>query len=581
MAFDGFTTAHLVHELNQRILGGGISRIIQPEKDELYLTIKNNKNITQLYMSASASLPLIYLTDQKPKAPLSAPNFCMLLRKHLQGGKILRISQPSLERVIQIDIEHRDELGNDGIKTLMIELMGKYSNIILANENHDIMDSIKHVPSSMSSVREVLPGRPYFIPKTQKKTDPFAIDTLFITGTLLSKPLKTAEAIYQTLTGFSPLAAEEFCYEAGLDGSAPAASLSKEERKKLSEVILRHIDDVRMRCFTASIIFQGNMPRDYASFPLEMYNDASFRTYDSVSELLQTFYAVKNRENRLKEKTASLRHLVTTALDRVIKKELIQKKQLSDTAKKDTFRIRGELLNAYGYQIEAGATCAELLNYYDNTTMQVPLDSKISAQENAQKYFSRYQKLKRTEISLKEQLKNTVADREQLEAILEAINLAENPGDIMAIQKELEDSSWMKRHKTLRGKVREEKSKPMLFLSSDGFTLAVGKNNYQNEELTFKYANGGDWWFHAKGRPGSHVILKTEGQKVPDRAFEEAAALAAYYSRDGKASPKVEVDYTQRREVKKTPGGKPGFVIYHQNYSMMAVPDIQKLKRLE
>lgn len=581
MAFDGFTTAHITAELKNNLTGGCISRIIQPEKDELYLTIKNNKAAHQLYMSASASLPLVYLTENKPQAPLSAPNFCMLLRKHLQGGKIIDIFQPSLERVIIFKIEHRNELGDLCIKKLIIELMGKHSNIILINDEDVIMDSIKRIPSSMSSVREVLPGRPYFIPKTTDKYDPFIVDQTVITENILSKPVKIAEALYKSLTGFSPLAAEEFAYEAGLEGNASTSSLSHEEKNKLAAVVLHHIDDVRQENFTSGIVYMNNIPRDFASFPLLMYGDAVLEECENASVQLQTFYSKKNKENRLKEKTAALRHNVTNALDRVTKKEALQKKQLSDTEKKDKYRIWGELLNAYGYNVEEGSASVKVLNYYDNTEMTIPLDKDMNAQENAQKYFTRYNKLKRTEASLTEQLKNTIADREQLENVLEALSIAETPADIAGVQKELEDSGWIKKHKIARGKVREEKSKPMLFRSNDGFTIAVGKNNYQNDELTFKYANGGDWWFHAKGRPGSHVILKTEGREVPDRAFEEAASLAAYYSRDGKDSPKVEIDYTLRREVKKTPGGKPGFVIYHQNYSMMAIPNISSIERIE
>ena len=581
MAFDGFTTAHITAELKNNLTGGCISRIIQPEKDELYLTIKNNKTAHQLYMSASASLPLVYLTENKPQAPLSAPNFCMLLRKHLQGGKIIDISQPSLERVIIFKIEHRNELGDLCIKKLIIELMGKHSNIILTNDEDVIMDSIKRIPSSMSSVREVLPGRPYFIPKTTDKYDPFIVDQTVITENILSKPVKIVEALYKNLTGFSPLAAEEFAYEAGLEGNASTASLSQEEKNKLAAVVLHHIDDVRHENFTSGIVYLNNIPRDFASFPLLMYGDAVLEECENASVQLQTFYSKKNKENRLKEKTAALRHNVTNALDRVTKKEALQKKQLSDTEKKDKYRIWGELLNAYGYNVEEGSASVKVLNYYDNTEMTIPLDKDMNAQENAQKYFARYNKLKRTEASLSEQLKNTIADREQLENVLEALSIAETPADIAGVQKELEDSGWIKKHKIARGKVREEKSNPMLFRSTDGFTIAVGKNNYQNDELTFKYANGGDWWFHAKGRPGSHVILKTEGREVPDRAFEEAASLAAYYSRDGKDSPKVEIDYTLRREVKKTPGGKPGFVIYHQNYSMMAIPDNGSIERIE
>ena len=581
MAFDGITTAHIVHELRETLVGGGISRIIQPEKDELCLTVKNNKTPYLLYMSANASLPLIYLTEDRDKAPLTAPNFCMFLRKHIQGGRILTIDQPSLERVISLSIEHRNELGDLCMKKLIIELMGKHSNIILTDDKDTILDSIKHVPASMSSVRQVLPGRPYFIPGAGEKADPLTFDRTYFREKVLAKPLKAAEALYKSYTGFSPLAAEEFCYEAGLDGGRPCASLTEEEKEKLSDVLEKGMSAVREGRFDAGIIYDDDSPIAFSSLPLLMYGDLRREAFSSVSKELVTFYSAKNAQTHILEKTANLRHQVQVALDRVNKKAALQEKQLKDTEKKEKYRIYGELLNAYGYSAEPGASSLEALNYYDNETISIPLDPTLSPSENAQKYFTRYNKLKRTESSLTDQLASTLADRAQLESILTALSLSENAADISAIRRELEDGGWIKRHTIKKGKVREEKSKPMLFESSDGFTIAVGKNNLQNDELTFKYANGGDWWFHAKGRPGSHVILKTEGREVPDRAFEEAASLAAHFSKDSGENARIEIDYTLRREVKKTPGGKAGFVIYHQNYSMLASTDISRLKRLE
>ncbi|MDO4477768.1 MAG: NFACT RNA binding domain-containing protein [Lachnospiraceae bacterium] len=582
MAFDGITVAHLTQELSGALTGGCISRIIQPEKDELYLTIKNNKESKILYMSASASLPLIYLTDSKVQAPLTAPNFCMLLRKHIQGGRITAITQPSLERVIEIAIDHRDELGDPCTRRLIIELMGKHSNIILVNGDNVIMDSIKRVPSFMSSVREVLPGRDYFIPMTQEKVDPLTVSRDTIFENVLSGSGKLSQLIYKRITGISPEAAEEFCYEAGLDGGSPLAAISENEKAHLTDVLMARFKAIAEGQFAAHVVLDEHKePRAFASLPLTMYADLESVPCDSVSEALRLFYAERNTSTRLNEKSANMRHAVSVALDRVLKKAALQEKQLKDTEKKDKYRIYGELLNAYGYAVENGASSYEAFNYYDNTHLTIPLDPTLTASENAQKYFARYQKLKRTESSLSEQLTATYADKAQLESVLEAIAIAENDADLTAIRLELENSGWLKKKYIKRGKVREEKSKPMFFRSSDGFILAVGKNNLQNDELTFKYANGGDWWFHAKGRPGSHVILKTEGKEVPDRAFEEAGALAAYYSKDSKESPKIEIDYTLRKNLKKTPGGAPGFVIYHQNYSMMAVPTLEGLERIE
>ena len=602
MAFDGITTAAITAELNKKLAGGSISRIIQPEKDELYLMIKDRKDSYWLYMSANASLPLIYLTDKKVNAPLQAPNFCMLLRKHLQGGRIIKIAQPSLydgndpenhslERVIMIYVDHRDELGDPCIRRLVIEIMGKHSNIILLNEEDMIMDSIKRVPSGMSSVREVLPGRPYFIPKTQDKKEPLSLTRDELLADILVKPVKCAETFYRNLTGFSPLASEELCFEAGVDGGMPLSSLTEEQKEALSDVYFRRIEAVRKNDYTRQVAYIDGQVKDFACFPLKLYQDARIETFDSVSEMLVSYYSGKNKENRMREKSASLRHQVTTALDRVNKKAQIQEKQLRDSEKKDKYRLYGELLNTYGYSAEEGAASIEVINYYTNEPLTIPLDPHLTASANSQKYFERYNKLKRTETSVKEQLKATYEEREQLETVLTSIGMAENEADLNALKRELAGSGHPqgnvknraagKNGKGAKGaKGREEKSKPMLFRSTDGFLIAVGKNNEQNEELTFKFAAGNDWWFHAKGQPGSHVILHTEGKEVPDRAFNEAGSLAAYYCRNNKA-PKVEIDYTQKKNVKKTPGAKAGFVIYYTNYSMMAEPDISALERIE
>ena len=580
MAFDGITMANIAEEMNRTLTDGGISRIIQPEKDELYLTVKSNRRNFVLYMSASASLPLIYLTEEAPKASLTAPNFCMLLRKHLQGGKILRIRQPSLERILILDIEHPDELGDPCIKRLIVEIMGKYSNIILTDENDRILDSIKRVPSSMSSVREVLPGRPYFIPDTQKKTDPLSASAESFISEVFARPMSVSEALTASYTGISPAASEEFCFEAGIDGGASVASAGADQRKKLADVFLSHMEDFRSGRFLPNIVSEDGQYREFASYPLLKYGAAESTPFDSVSVMLHAYYEAKNHRSRMKERSANLRHQVTTALERTSKKLAIQEKQLKDTEKKDKYRLFGEMLHTYGYEAKAGDSSLAVTNYYTGEPLTIPLDPTLSAADNAGRYFERYQKLKRTESSVTEQLQETRADEEQLESILSSLDLAEDMGDLQAIRRELAEYGWIRKPAASRGKVREEKSSPMLFRSSDGFLIAVGKNNYQNDELTFKFAGGNDWWFHAKGQPGSHVILRSEGKEVPDRAFEEAGSLAAFYSK-GRRAPKVEIDYTLRKNLKKTPAGKPGFVIYHTNYSLMAIPDISKLERIE
>ena len=578
MAFDGITIANIVHDLNQTILGGKINKIAQPENDELILTIKNNRTQYRLFLSASASLPLIYLTGNNKPGPLTAPNFCMLLRKHIGSGKIISITQPGMERVIRFEIEHLNEMGDLCTKYLIVEIMGKHSNIIFTNDNEQIIDSIKHVSAHMSSVREVLPGRPYFIPATQAKADPFELTADILCEQILNKPAPTAKAIYTSVTGISPLIAEEICYRAGIDGGVPTDGLSSLEKLHLAHTFLRIMEDIRQGMFEPNIIYKGKEPVEFASLKLTQYQDFSVTEFSSISELLETYYAEKNIVTKIRQKSVDLRKIVQTSLERNVKKYQLQQKQMKDTEKKDKYRIWGELINTYGYGLEPGIKFFEALNYYTNETVNIPLDPTLTPQENAKKYFDKYSKLKRTADALEKLLQETDSEIRHLESIAASLDIAVSEDDLIQIKEELTEYGYIRRKYTTGKKVKIT-SKPFHYVSSDGFHMYVGKNNYQNEELSFKFASGNDWWFHAKGQPGSHVIVKTNGEELPDRTFEEAGRLAAYYSK-GRQAPKVEIDYTLKKNLRKPTGGKPGFVVYYTNYSLLIEPDITGIQQL-
>ena len=578
MAFDGITIANIVHDLNQTILGGKINKIAQPENDELILTIKNNRTQYRLFLSASASLPLIYLTGNNKPGPLTAPNFCMLLRKHIGSGKIISITQPGMERVIRFEIEHLNEMGDLCTKYLIVEIMGKHSNIIFTNDNEQIIDSIKHVSAHMSSVREVLPGRPYFIPATQAKADPFELTADVLCEQILNKPAPTAKAIYTSVTGISPLIAEEICYRAGIDGGVPTDGLSSLEKLNLSHTFLRIMEDIRQGMFEPNIIYKGKEPVEFASLKLTQYQDLSVTEFSSISELLETYYAEKNIVTKIRQKSVDLRKIVQTSLERNVKKYQLQQKQMKDTEKKDKYRIWGELINTYGYGLEPGIKFFEALNYYTNETVNIPLDPTLTPQENAKKYFDKYSKLKRTADALEKLLQETDSEIRHLESIATSLDIAVSEDDLIQIKEELTEYGYIRRKYTTGKKVKIT-SKPFHYVSSDGFHMYVGKNNYQNEELSFKFASGNDWWFHAKGQPGSHVIVKTNGEELPDRTFEEAGRLAAYYSK-GRQAPKVEIDYTLKKNLRKPTGGKPGFVVYYTNYSLLIEPDIKGIQQI-
>ena len=574
MALDGIVISNIVEELNQTILNGRISKIAQPELDELLLTIKNNKTQYKLLLSAGASLPLIYLTQESKVNPMTAPNFCMLLRKHLNGGKIISITQPNLERIIHFEIEHFNDMGDLCQKFLTIELMGKHSNIIFRDDNL-IIDSIKHVSSQMSSVREVLPGRSYFIPDTQEKFNPLILKEDTFYDKILSKPMPLSQAIYKSLTGISPIIAEEICYETNLDSAVPANTLSEVERVHLYHAFQNFIDKIKKKEYSPIIFYKEREPIEFSSLPLTIYQEFSSKTYSSISQVLETYYASKNTLTRIRQKSSDLRKIVQTALERNRKKYDLQLKQLKDTEKRDNYKLYGELLYTYGYNIKEGAKELEAFNYYDNNTLiKIPLDPDFSAQENAKRYFDKYGKLKRTYEALSEYSKETKEEITHLESIATALDIALLEEDLQEIKEELIEYGYIRRKYT--AKKQKITSKPFHYLSSDGFHIYVGKNNFQNEDITFQLATGNDWWFHAKGIPGSHVIVKTQGKDLPDKTFEEAARLAAFYSK-GRGNEKVEIDYTEKKNIKKVAGAKPGFVIYHTNYSMLVSPDIQNI----
>lgn len=578
MALDGIVIANMVKEMNETILGGKINKIAQPEADELLLTIKNNKTQYRLLISAGASLPLIYFTQQNKPSPMTAPNFCMLLRKYIGSGKFTKIWQPGLERIIHFEIEHLNELGDLCKKDLIVEIMGKHSNIIFCDDKSMILDSIKHVGAHMSSVREVLPGRSYFIPATQEKLDPLTITEQDFRDSVCKKPMPLAKALYMTLTGISPLAAEEICYRSSLESSQSANSLSELEQTHLYHIFSLIMNDVREGNFTPNILFHGKEPVDFSSIEMTQYQDFTAQVYPSISEVLESYYAVKNTLTRIRQRSADLRRIVQTALDRDRKKYDLQLRQLKDTDKREKYRINGELINAYGYGLEPGAKKLEALNYYTNEMVTIPLDPTLTPQENAQKNFDRYNKLKRTYEALSSLILETRDAIEHLESISTALDIALSEEDLVQIKEELTQYDYIRRKYT--GKKVRITSKPFHFLSSDGYHMYVGKNNYQNEELTFKFATGNDWWFHAKGAPGSHVIVKNpSGGEMPDRTYEEAARLAAHYSSNSKAE-KAEIDYVQKKHVKKVNGKMPGFVIYHTNYSMVIDSDISGIEQL-
>ena len=581
MALDGIVISNIVAELNSTILNSKISKIAEPEADELLLTLKGPNGSFRLSMSASASLPFIYLTPTNKVSPLTAPTFCMVLRKHIANGRITKIYQPGMERIINFEIEHLNEMGDLCHKVLIIELMGKYSNIIFTDSDGTIIDSAKRIPASVSSVREVLPGRAYTIPATQEdKYNPLTVDSKQFVDIISAKPLTVSKAIYSSFSGISPLVANELAHRAGLDADSPVAAYSHDELLHLGSNFTWMMEDIKNNRFTPNIVRDGNEPKEFSSIELTQYSDLTVTKYDSISEVLELYYSERNTYTRIRQKSADLRKHVNTLLERNQKKYSLQMKQLKDSEKREKYKVYGELINAFGYGLTPDDKFLEAANYYDdNKIIKIPIDNTKTPAENAQKYFDKYGKMKRTAEALNELILETKGQIDHLESIQNSLDIALSADDLVQIKDELIEYGFIKKGKG--SKKQKVKSKPFHYISSDGFDMYVGKNNYQNDELTFKLATGNDWWFHAKGMPGSHVVVKTNNETdLPDRMFEEAGKLAGYYS-SGRDSDKIEIDYLQKKNVKKPNGSAPGFVVYYTNFSLTVHPDISGLTLVE
>lgn len=598
MAFDGITVAGLCKELQDTVTGGRVYKIAQTDKNELVLTIRpaveQGGGQVRLYLSADPSLPLVYLTRVSRQAPLQAPAFCMLLRKHLQNARILSIEQPGLERILRFRFEHRNEMGDLCTHVLAVEIMGKHSNIIFLDDKDMIVDSIRHVSSLVSSVREVLPGRPYFIPDTQSKKNPLTETREGFFHVISGGHMEAAKLLVRSYTGFSPVAAQEIVHRAGLSQDRSAAMLPDSEKQSLWECFESLTREIREGHFSPEMYCRRNetgsagAPVDFSLIPLSHYADCVKVPYESPSVLLEDFYARKNLYTRIRQRSADLRHIVQIILERDVHKYDLQCRQIRDTEKRDKYKVYGELLNAYGYSILPGADSCEVDNYYTGEKVRIPLDPTLTAQQNAQKYFDRYARMKRTHEALTRLTVEVKAEIDHLRSIQNALEFSTTDADLSQIRREMEESGYLRRRYTgqkkdaKKGRARAPQSKPLHYLSSDGYDIYVGKNNTQNDEITFRIADGRDIWFHANDMPGSHVLLRSGGKsmdEIPDRAFEEAASLAAYYS-SGRSQDKVEIDYLERRNVKKPSGAAPGFVVYYTNYSILARTDISGLREV-
>jgi len=568
MAFDTICVRKIILELSENIIGGKVDKIYQPEKDELLLNIRTKCGNFRLVLSASSNNARVHFTDTSKENPLTAPMFCMLLRKHLTGGKIVNIKQPEFERIIEIDIESYNELGDLTLKHLITEITGRNSNIVLCDETYKIIDSAKHIDFLQSSYRQILPGALYILPPKQEKTPILSDDIKNIELDFEKQGEKPENVIMTNVSGISPLTARELVFNVTSSTSLLCGELTDNQKYELTHQIKSFNTNIP---YKPCIIFDTNgKPIEFSAIDIKQYgSNYKVEYFDTLSDVVHTFYQERDKQERMRQKSADLIKLIKTNIERLTKKLTIQQKTLNNAEKKEKYKIYGDLVTANIYKINKGDNFVEVDNYYEGTKDKIELDPILSPSQNAQRYYKMYNKLKNAEVEVKKQLEATKSDLQYFESTLVLTENSTTEHDINAIKFELSELGYSKQQKT-KNKKKIPQSKPMHFISSDGFDIYVGKNNTQNDILTLRFANSSDIWFHTKQIHGSHTIIKLGLDKdVPDSTLLEAAKLAAYYSK-ARESSQVPVDYTQIKNVKKPNGAKPGMVIY-DNYNTLYV----------
>lgn len=576
MALDGITLFALKEELREKLLNSRIDKVYQPEGDELLLNIRGADNNYKLLISASSSHPRMYITeDYNKKNPKKAPLFCMFLRKHIQGGRIVDIEQIGFDRIIKIKIETLDELRNRVIKNLYVEIMGRHSNIILVNEDTNlILDSIKRISHNISSVRQVLPGIGYELAPSHNKVDiSKSLDENFVKISLSEFKGPVYKYIYSTYEGFSPLTAREVCYRGGIDKDLNTIiDMWDEDVSSLMKGLRSFYEDINNKNFSTCLIVDEKKDKivAFSAYDINQYEEFTKITEDNVSRVLEKYFNSKDNKERINQRTSNLRKSLLSKLERQKNKIVKIDSELLDSEHADEYRLKGELLTTYMHMIKPGMDKVEVENYYSKEMdkMEIEVNPNISPSENAQRYYKKYNKLKHAKNALNEQKKLALEEVEYLESIILALDYCETDEEIKDIRNELIRLGYIKSRRMPSKKEMTKNTMADTFISSNGIKILVGKNNRQNDYLTLRLSEGDDIWLHTKNIPGSHVLIKCAGKKLDAQTLEEAAILAGYFSK-AKNQTKVEVDYTQKKNVKKPSGAKPGMVIYEKNKTIV------------
>ena len=584
MPFDAFFLTAVRRELEGSLTGCRIDKVQQPQRDTLILSMRGAAGGGRLLLTASPNHPRIHLTSEPAENPAQPPMFCMLLRKHLTGGRLVSMHQPEMERLLDLTFDCTDEMGSPAQKHLILEIMGRNSNLILTSEDGRIIDCLRRVDFEMSEQRQVLPGLFYHLPPTQGKLDPFAVaeDAL---ATLLAAQTSSKRFdawLLETLGGLSPLVCRELAFRLTGDLDTDLSALSPEEKAALAARLSAALAQMQTAPPQPVLLYKDDRPWDFTCLPVTQYGEfIRQEPCDSFSQLLDRFYAARDRADSIRQSSQAIRKTVSNLHARTARKLDNQRRELTATHDRERLRRLGDILTANLYAVKRGQTKLRAADFYDPDMkeIEIPLNPAISPQQNAAKFYKDYQKAKNAEKILTEQIAKGEQELAYLASVLDALTRAESARDLQEIRAELVSGGYL-RETDRKKRMKLPPSRPMRFTSSDGFPILVGRSNRQNDELTTKLAAKTDIWLHVQKIPGSHVIIETDGRTPPDRTVTEAMQLAAYYSQ-ARGGQNVPVDYTPVKFVKKPAGAKPGMVIYTTYQTAVATPDAALCERLK
>lgn len=576
MAFDGAFLSRIKNEIAESALGAKIDKITQPSREEIILHLRRIGGNSRLLLSAGAGSPRIHFTTASPDNPKAPPMFCMLLRKHLSGARLVNLRQIGLDRILMLDFDTTTELGDASRMTIVIEVMGRHSNIIVTDSDDRIVDSIKRVDLETSSVRQVLPGMRYELPPPQDKLNITEASASEVLERLRAgRDTELSKALMESLQGLSPIICRELAFYTTRGIDVVISDLTDDHRERLLYILNTLMSTlVEGKCTPTLIAEPDGRPRDFAFIPIEQYGASMLtRTYKSCGQMLDAFYSDRDRMERIKQRSGDLLKLLANTSDRIRRKLQLQREELKDCANREQLRIKGDLISANLYVLKKGDKTAKLINFYEpeGTESEIDLDPRLTPPQNAQRYYALYRKAASAEKMLASLIEQGERELLYIDSVFDALTRASGINELDAIRDELIQGKYIRR--ISKGKqMKPEKLPPLRYRSSDGFMILAGRNNLQNDRLTLKDSNANDIWLHTQKIHGAHIVIVSQGTQVPDSTLEEACIIAAYQSQ-ARESSKVPVDFTLVRHVKKPAGAKPGMVIYDNYRTVIVNPD--------